>query len=138
MRGLGFRAYGLGFRVRIKVSGLGIRLERRAHGGVDFETQRPPPNPKPYLKSQVAQNNRLPYPKVALSWLKVAPKYRLLAFQVPQPFLVSKTPTREFLCPRISPRNGQMYSGWYSAGASENKTPLNPKPQTLNPKPQRP
>ena len=34
------------------------------------------------LKSQVAQNNRLPYPKVAHNWLKVAPKYRLLAFQV--------------------------------------------------------
>ena len=33
-----------------------------------------------YVKSQAAQNNRLPYPKVAHKWLKVAPKYRL-AFQ---------------------------------------------------------
>ena len=35
-----------------------------------------------YLKSQVAQNNRLRYPKVPHNWLKVAPKYRLLAYQV--------------------------------------------------------
>ena len=35
-----------------------------------------------YLKSQVAQNDRLPYAKVGHNWLKVAPKYRLLAFQV--------------------------------------------------------
>ena len=34
-----------------------------------------------HLKSQVAQNNRPPYPKVAHNWLKVAPKYRLLVFQ---------------------------------------------------------
>ena len=35
-----------------------------------------------YLESQVAQNNRLLYPKVAHNLAKVEPNYRLLAFQV--------------------------------------------------------
>ena len=34
-----------------------------------------------YLKRQIAQIGRLPYPKVAHNWLKVAPKCRLPAFQ---------------------------------------------------------
>ena len=40
------------------------------------------PNPysNHYLKSQVAQNNRLPCSEVAHNWLKVAPKYRRRAF----------------------------------------------------------
>ena len=35
-----------------------------------------------YLERQVAQNNRPLYPKVAHKAVKVAPNYRLLAFQV--------------------------------------------------------
>ena len=61
MQGAGLRAEGFSLAASLHLKALGFRV---------------------YLRSQVAQNNRLPYPKVAHNWLKVAPKYRLLAFQV--------------------------------------------------------
>ena len=47
---------------------------------------------EPYRKSQVAQNNRLPYPKVAHNFLKATPKNRPLAFQVRERKVSSPSP----------------------------------------------